>query len=129
MSIPATTRSLEEIRQQLLSDALDQVYRLQDPTLAMTKRVLADAAMAICYRDMTIRLLRVGSIPWAHEALHYLNETQPIPTQSISSQPAQAQPTPPQSISPQPSLNHPTPIKPNPSQPLLLSVTNPIGTT
>lgn len=95
MSVCPAIRSLEEIRQQLLSDAQDQVQRLQDPTLALTKRVLAEAAMGICERDRAIRLLQ--GIANGIDEQHFLYQSQ--------------------SLQPQPTPAPPTPAQPNPSHP------------
>lgn len=88
MSVCHTTRSLEEVRQQLLSDALDQIQRLQDPTLALNKRGLAEAAMAICKRDTAIRLL-YGMATGTDDNSYHLK---PSPAQPNTIQPNTTQP-------------------------------------
>lgn len=58
MHVPTASRSLEERRQALILDAQDQIKRLQD--IDLTKRDLADAAMEIAERDVSIRQLMKG---------------------------------------------------------------------
>ena len=104
MSVCSAIISLEEIRQQLLSDALDQVQRLQDPSVALTWLAIVDAAMGICEWDHAIRLLQ--GMATGTDEQHFIYQSQPILTKPIPTKPHRTHP----------SLILPTTIKPKPSQ-------------